>query len=319
MDALSSIAELIEQNDDFLVLAHVSPDGDTLGSALALARMLISMGKRAQCVCEDAVPHVYEFLPGASSVLRPEEARHARVAIAADCADAERLGSALPLFNAAQARVNIDHHATNRGYAQYNYVEKAGATGELIYRLFVRLNVRSDADAARCLYAALMSDTGCFAYSSTTPDTLRIAASLMESGADNAEINRRVYRTIPLHKQKLLGAALTKLALHAGGRVGLSCLSAGEISACGASGEDTEGIIDHIRDVEGVELAILIRESGPGAFKVSLRSKHYADVGAIAARMGGGGHARAAGYSAQGSMGEVAAATLRLAGDAIGA
>ncbi|NLF28307.1 MAG: bifunctional oligoribonuclease/PAP phosphatase NrnA, partial [Clostridiales bacterium] len=131
MDSLGAIAELIQNNDDFLVAAHVSPDGDALGSALALALSLKSMGKRAQTVCEDAVPHIYEFLPGAADVLRPENAAIARVAVAVDCADAQRLGSALPLFRAAEKTVNIDHHATNAGYADYNCVERAGATGEL--------------------------------------------------------------------------------------------------------------------------------------------------------------------------------------------
>lgn len=319
MDSLSPIAELIRENDHFLVIAHVSPDGDTLGSALALSLSLKRMGKRVQTVCEDKVPHIYEFLPGAQEVLRPENAAAARVAIAVDCADAQRLGSALPLFRAAEATVNIDHHATNSGYADRNCVEKAGATGELVYRLLLRLGVEPDAQAATCLYTALMSDTGSFAYSSTTPDTLRVAAALMERGANNAEINRRVYRTIPLHKQKLLGVTLAKLALHAGGKVGIACLSAGEIASCGASGEDTEGIIDHIRDVEGVEIAILIRGTDENAFKVSLRSKHFADVGALAARMGGGGHQRAAGYNAYGTMDEAAHIALRLAKEVLDA
>lgn len=317
MDSLGAIAELINQNDDFLVAAHVSPDGDTLGSALALARALARLGKRAQAVCEDAVPHIYEFLPGAADMLRPENARPARVAVAVDCADAQRLGSALPLFRAAEKTINIDHHETNNAYADYNFVEKAGATGEHVLRLINLLGPEPDADMATCLYAAIMSDTGSFAYSSTTPDSLRAAAMLVERGADPARINRRIYRTIPFGKQKLLGATLTGLALHENGRIGLACLSAAGIASCGALEEDTEGIIDHIRDVEGVEVAILIRESAPGVFKVSLRSKHFADVGGIAASMGGGGHKRAAGYTVLGSMEEAASGALTLAREAL--
>lgn len=318
MEALGSIAEIIRKNDDFIVIAHVSPDGDTLGCALALSGTLARLGKRVQTVCENRVPHIYEFLPGARGILTPENAQTASVAIAVDCADAERLGSAQPLFRAAQITCNIDHHFTNSEYAALNDVNgSAAATGEMIFSLIEELGVEPDRDAATCLYAAIMSDTGNFAYSNTTPATMRVAARLMEFGADNTEINRLIYRTIPFYKQKLLGLALAKLALHEGGKVGLSALSMEEISSCGATEEDTEGIIDHIRDIEGVELAVMIRESQRGVYKISLRSKLYADVGAIAKRMNGGGHKRAAGYTAHGGMEEITLAALSMAGDAV--
>lgn len=318
MDALRSIAQIILQNDDFLIIAHVSPDGDTLGCAFALAGTLARLGKRVQTVCENRVPHIYEFLPGAQGILTPGDAKEARVAIAVDCADAERLGSAQPLFRAARITCNIDHHFTNSEYADHNYVDGAtAATGEMIFSLIEELGVEPDRDAATCLYAAIMSDTGNFAYSNTTPETMRVAARLMELGADNTEINRLIYRTIPFHKQKLLGLALAKLTLREEGKVGVTSLSMEEIASCGATEEDTEGIIDHIRDIEGVELALLIRESQPGVCKVSLRSKLYADVGAIAKRMNGGGHKRAAGYTAYGNLDEATFAALSMAGDAV--
>lgn len=318
MDSLESIADLIREYDDFVVIAHVSPDGDTLGCALALSHTLRRMGKRAQAVCEQRVPHIYEFLPGAGGILAPAEAMAARAAIAVDCADEARLGQAAPLFRAAERTCCIDHHVTNTRYAQLNYIDgDASSSGELIYALIRLLGVAPDRDVATCLYTAIMSDTGNFAYSNTTPETFRVAAELMTLGADNTEINRRVYRTIPLQKQRLLGRALTKLEIYEGGRIGLSRLAMEDISACGASEEDTEGIIDHIRDIEGVEIAIMIRESSPGEHKVSLRSKHYADVGGFAKELGGGGHAHAAGYTARGSMEEVAARALSRARDAV--
>ncbi len=318
MDSLEAIAALLKENDDFLIISHVSPDGDTLGSALALAHMLESLGKQAQVVCADKVPHIYGFLPGALDILLPEQARAARVAIAVDCADAQRLDTALPLFEAAETSCNIDHHMTNTQYADFNYIQgKAAATGELIFALLCALGVEPDAHAASCLYAALISDTGNFAYANTTPETLRIAARLMECGAEHTRINRLIFRTTPLHKKKLLGAVLTKLALYEDGKIGAACLSKEEVAACGATEEDAEGIIDHIRDVEGVELALFIRESQAGVYKVSLRSKFQADVGDIAKLMGGGGHKRAAGYTALGDMDGVAAEALRLARDAV--
>lgn len=319
MDELASIAKIIKENDDILIIAHVSPDGDTLGSALALARMLAKAGKRIQIVCEDRVPDIYRFMPGAADVLLPENAKKARAAVAVDCADAGRLGAALPLFRAAEVTCSIDHHFTNTEYAGLNYVNgNTAATGELIFALLSELGAEPDREAAACLYTAIMSDTGNFAYSNTTPATLRVAARLMELGADNVEINRLVYRTIPFHKQKLLGVALTKLTLHENGRVGLSMLSQKEIDACGASEEDTEGIIDHIRDIRDVEIALMVREANHNACKISLRSKLYADVGAIAKRMGGGGHLHAAGYTAGGvTLEEAAREALSMAADAV--
>ncbi len=319
MDSLLTIAQLIKANDEFAIVAHVSPDGDTLGCVLALAHALKRMGKRIEAVCASPVPHIYEFLPGAKDILSPGEAKPARVVIAVDCADEARMDVARPLFQGAQHTVNIDHHMTNNSYAQFNHVDgHAAATGELIYKLILQLGEIPDADEASCLYAALMSDTGNFAYSNTTPDTLRIAAELMELGADNTEINRRIYRTIPLQKQKLLGLALTKLSLHEDGKIGVSRISRADIVSCGASDEDAEGIIDHIRDIEGVEIALTVREADAGVYKVSLRSKAYADVGAIAKRMGGGGHMCASGYTAYGAvMDEAADAALSLAGEAL--
>ncbi len=318
MDALKAIAALIKENDDFLIISHVSPDGDTLGSVLALAHMLEVLGKRVQAVCADRVPHIYGFLPGASRMLLPAQARAARVAIAVDCADAQRLDAALPLFEAATVTCNIDHHMTNTEYAAYNYVRgKAAATAEMIFSLLGALDAEPDADAASCLYAALISDTGSFAYSNTTPETLRIAARLMERGAEHSRINRLIYRTIPFQKKKLLGAALIGLELYEDGKIGATCLNREQVASCGAGEEDTEGIIDHIRDIEGVEVALFIRETEAGVYKVSLRSKSYADVGQIAKLLGGGGHMRAAGYTAYGELSGVAAEALRLARDAV--
>ncbi len=318
MDSLRAIAALIKQEDDFLLIAHVSPDGDTLGSVLALARAIEALGKRVESVCADPVPHIYAFLPGAEAVRLPGEAKPARVAIAVDCADAQRLGDAYALFEAAQFRCNIDHHITNTQYAHMNCADaRAAATGELIYALIRMLGAGPDAEASDCLYAALISDTGNFAYSNTTPETLRIAADLMERGADNTRVNRLLYRTIPYQKQKLLGAALADLTLYEEGKISLSLLERAQIEACGASDEDAEGIIDHIRDIEGVELALLIRAAEPGAYRVSLRSKLYADVGAIAKLMGGGGHKHAAGYTAHGAADEVLHEALAHARDAV--
>ena len=249
----------------------------------------------------------------------PEEAKAARIAIAIDCADAERMGGALPLFRAAEHTINIDHHMTNTAYADMNHTGvDIAAAGEHIYELALLLPTELSKDIATCLYTALVTDTGNFSYANTRPHTLIAAAELLARGADNNDINRRVYRSVPLHKQKLLGLAITKAEFLFGGKLGITEISLADMASCGALEEDTEGIIDHIRDVEGDEVAIFIRESAINTYKVSLRSKKYADVGAIAASMGGGGHRQASGYTAHGSLQEVREAVLEKAVLAIG-
>lgn len=300
-DVLRGIAAFIKENDGFTVIAHTSPDGDALGASLALYGALRRMGKRAQIVCEQPVPHGYTFLPGAEAVRLPEQAVRTENAIAVDCADFARMGAAGRLFEAAERTCNIDHHVTNASYAAYNAVDaEAAAAGEIVAALIELLLPEIDAALATCLYTALLTDTGNFAYSNTRPATLHMAARLLACGADNTEINRQVYRTVPFAKQKLLGRALGHMELLCEGRLGVSYVTLADFAQTGAGEEDTEGIIDHVRDIEGVEAAAFLRETQEGAFKVSLRSKRAADVGAAAQTLGGGGHKHAAGYTAQG-------------------
>ena len=299
---LNDAVRFIRAHDDFLLISHVSPDGDTLGSGLALYAALVQLGKRAQLVCEEPVPHIYRFLPNAGQVALPTSARQTDAVICIDCADIARTGRCRPLFDAAGYTLNVDHHGTNNRYAQNNFVQKAGATGELIYEILLRLKVSLTKDIASCLYAALTTDTGNFAYSDTTPDTLRIAAELLEAGIDLPYLNRALFRTVPLHKTKLLGVAITKTQLFEHGRIGMSALTQADMKSCNATGEDAEGIIDTIRDIDTVEIAALLRESSDGLIRVSLRGKSAADVSQIAVASGGGGHRLAAGCTLAGPI-----------------
>ncbi len=301
---LQALADWICQKDGFTLVAHISPDGDTLGSNLALCCALQAMGKQAQVVCDQPVPYIYAFLPGAKSIALTQQARQDyHHIIAVDCADQQRMGEAQALIKVAGDTANIDHHGTNIGYAAYNLVDpQAAATSELIFALCNALQVPLDEKIATCLYTALVTDTGNFAYSSTTARTLRVAAALLETGIDIADINRRIFRTVPLSKTRLLGRALCTMELYAQGALGISCVSRQDMQDCGATSEDVEGIIDNIRDVEGVEIAMLLRESSMGnSIKISLRSKEYADVSQIACRFGGGGHIHAAGCTLEGN------------------
>lgn len=291
---LERAAAFIRQHEDFVLIAHVSPDGDTLGSCLALRLLLLSLGKRVQVVCEDPVPAIYRFLPGAAAVLRPEQARGAAAVISVDCADRARTGAAEPLIGGA-ATLNIDHHESNTGYFEENFVEHVAATGELIWRLYAALCVPLGKDAAACLYTAIVTDTGNLSYSNTTPDTLRITAELLETGIDLPQLNRAIYRTVPLHKVRLLGCVIRNTTLYCAGRIGISFLALDDFRSSGASNEDTEGAVDCIRDIDTVELAALLYECEDGAVHISLRGKRSADVSQIAKSFGGGGHRLAAG------------------------
>lgn len=310
---LQDAVRFLRAHDDILLIAHVSPDGDTLGSSFALYGALLELGKHAQIVCEDPVPAIYRFLPFSDQLIPPEKAKQAEAVVCVDCADLARAGRCEPLFHAANTTLNIDHHGTNDRYAEENFVQKAGATGELIYNVITCLKVTLNKNIASCLYAAITTDTGNFAYSNTTPDTLRIAAELLDTGIDLPYLNRCLFRTVPFHKLKLHALAVSKTQLYEYGRIGISFLTKDEIQQCGATGEDTEGIIDAIRDIDTVEVAALLRESDDGQIRVSLRGKSSADVSRIAVQFEGGGHRLAAGCTMKPPIEEATAKILECA------
>lgn len=311
--SFKAIADLINQNGAFTIISHTSPDGDTLGSSLALYIALKALGKTAEVVCDYPVPHIYAFLPCCEDYKTPDTAQGYETAISVDCADMGRLGESAKLFLAAKRTASIDHHPTNTGFADINVVDgDAAAAGELIFTLVCALLHKSanlPLDIAECIYTALMTDTGCFAYSNTAPSTFYTAAKLRECGVDTCKINRLVYRTVPYEKQKLLGLALSKAELFCSGKAAYACILKRDIEQVGASEEATEGIIDHLRDIKGVEAAVLARgvDEANTTFKVSLRSKQIVDVGKISASLGGGGHRFAAGYTSQAGQAETEA------------
>lgn len=305
---LASIARLIAENNDFTLIMHVSPDGDAIGSACALRLALMALGKRVQAVCDGDVPRIYRFLEGAEDIIKPNDARITSAAIAVDCADEGRMGAAGEIFAQAKHTANIDHHVTNTMFAQHNAVEaNAAAAAEVVKKLTEQLDVDFGADIATCLFCGLVTDTGNFAYSNTTPDTLFAAGELLQRGADNALINRAVYRSAPVSKRRMLGLGLIKAEYLHGGKVAVCKLTRADFDRFNARDEDCEGIIDNLRDVENVEIAMLIREKEPDVYKVSMRAKEYANMCAVAERYGGGGHRLAAGCTMRGELDALAA------------
>ncbi len=287
--------EFFRSHDDITLIAHVSPDGDTLGSCLGLYHALSSAGKRVQVVCSDPVPAAYRILPGADAVLLPSAAQQTEAVVSVDCADVARTGDAKAFFCAAADTLNVDHHGTNNSYAKANYVRICAATAELAFEIIRELEIPLNEAIASCLYTGITTDTGNFAYSNTTPDTFRIAAELLAAGIKLPELNQALFRTIPLRKLRLRALAVERARFARDQRIVVSALSVADYRSCDATGEDTEGVIDSLRDIDTVEIAAFLHETEDGAIRVSMRGKRYADVSTIATKYQGGGHKLAAG------------------------
>lgn len=293
---IDSILEQIHRNRDIAVIAHISPDGDTMGCSLALYFALSALGKNPVVVCEQKLPPAYRFMPGYDLPVHPDTIDHVfDYALAVDVADIRRLGAARTLFEKAKESGCIDHHVTNPGFAQVNFINtSAAATSELVYELIERLNVPVTRDIADCLFVALCTDTGRFSYSNTTEHTLKVASRLVHYGAQVERIVRYVYRTRTPQKVKLIGRALSGMKLLEDGRLSLMQLSLADFADCGASESDAEDIVDYAIEISGIQAAIFMRETENGV-KVSLRSWQDVDVAAVAQQFSGGGHVQAAG------------------------
>lgn len=308
-----AVKDFLQQNDGFALIAHISPDGDTLGSSLALCEALETMGKTVQPVCTAEVPEAYRFCPGAEKFVLPVAAKPARFVIAVDCGDLGRLGDAASLFEQAEKTLVIDHHGTNPGYGDVNWVEECGATAELIYLLLAEMDIPVTKTIAEDLYVGIASDTGNFAYSNTTERSFRIAGELLRSGYDMARVNRDLFRTQPVRKLRLQSELVRASKMSCDGKLIIGCLTNAMMDCCGATGADAEGLIDDLRDIDTVEVAIVLREEETDIVRVSLRGKNFFDVAAIAKMFGGGGHKLAAGCTFTGTPIEEAAERLRAA------
>ncbi|GAE87520.1 3'-to-5' oligoribonuclease A [Acetivibrio straminisolvens JCM 21531] len=216
--------------------------------------------------------------------------------IALDTGDMERLGKRAAIFNDAGITVNIDHHPTNTQFGQVNLVNTdSAAVGEMIYRLIEMMGINIDKDMATCLYVAIATDTGGFRYSNTTPVTHRITADLINNGVDVSYISQTVFETVSLPKVKLMGKAIENLELFENGKLAIIKITDDLLKSVGAKEEDCDGIVNIGRNIEGVEVAVVIRQRAGGELKINFRSKNYVDVSVIANRHSGGGHKRAAG------------------------
>jgi bifunctional oligoribonuclease and PAP phosphatase NrnA len=306
------VADALRANDRFLVVSHENPDGDALGSMLATTVALRQLGKDAvMYLSGDApLPREYAFLPLDDLQRQVPNDIAERVLVAVDCAKADRIGPDPGLLMDAKLKLDIDHHHDNSRFGDVNLiVSEASSTGEVLRDVFRELDVVITPDIAEPLYIALVTDTGRFQYTNTTPKALRLAAELVEAGADVHAVFQQVYESVEFAKLKLLARALERAQVIEGGRIVIAVLLRNDFTDVGAVEAYAEGIIDYLRAVEGSELAVLIREppraDGPTR-RVSLRSSvDELDVSAIARRFGGGGHRQAAGFSSDASVEEI--------------
>ncbi len=305
----NTICELIRSQTRFLVISHHRPDGDAIGSQLALVLLLKQLGKDVTAWNEDPVPAKFRFLPDSALIQQPPtEPQDFDVVITIDTSTWARAGTAAAAVGRHQHFINIDHHVSNEGFATINWVvPDAPASGQIVYDLIKHGGFPLTPQIATCLFAAISTDTGSFSYANTTSASLRVAAELVDTGIDVGEISRHVYESYPYARLHMLQRFLSQMKLAADQRLAYSWVTREMFTETGAMREDTEGLIDYIRAIDGVLVAALFEElPDDNQVRISLRSKHPAiDVNQVALQFGGGGHREAAGARPSGSPEEV--------------
>ena len=315
---LEAVAAAIRSHHRFLVTTHENADGDALGSMTAMHRALEQLGNDSVMYLAGPAPLPGEYAFMGLTELRrdlPDDAP-ARVLLAVDCANESRLGPDPAILHQAPFTIDVDHHHDNTRFGDVNLVvPDASSTGEVLRDLFALLGVELTPDLAEPLYIALVTDTGRFQYANTTPKALRLAAELVEAGADVHKVFQGVYESVQFAKLKLLARALERAQVYEGGGLVVSHLLRDDFGEVGAVEPYSEGIIDFLRAVEGADMAALVREpprGGSPARRISLRASHdELDVSAIARKAGGGGHRQAAGFSSDDSIEEITAFIVR--------
>jgi phosphoesterase RecJ-like protein len=307
--ALEEAASFMREHDRFLIISHVNPDGDTTSSALATALMLEELGKTYVIVNEGETPAKFGFLPRFEHIrnLATDRLKETFSAvIAVDAADSQRMGNVRHLFTSQAALLNIDHHPTNDRFGHINVIRTdAAATAEIMFELMEAGGFTCTKDLAVCIYTGMLTDTGGFRYSNTSPNVMEIAAKLLRYGVNPGEIAERCLEEITLEHVQILRRSLQSLKLTHNNLVASLRVSHQDLMETGAGTEDASGLVNYARNIEGVEVGLSFLETEPGVVKVSLRARSRVDVSLIAKSLGGGGHAKAAGCTIYGNLGEI--------------
>lgn len=322
-DACRQISELLRSQNTFLVLTHYRPDGDAVGSQLALLLLLKNLGKTVEAWNDDEVPAKFRFLPHSDLITRPPaEPKDFDVVIAIDTSTWQRVGTAAQRIRSRKHFINIDHHVSNETFADINWVvPEAPASGQIAFDLIKSAGFTLTLEIATCLFAAISTDTGSFSYGNTTAASLRVAAELVDTGINVGEICRHIYESYPYGRLMLLQKVLARLQLADQKRIAYMWITNSMFEESGAKREDTEGLIDYARAIHGVIVALLFEElPEAGKFRISLRSKHpNVDVNSVARRFGGGGHRAAAGARLSGEPQEIERNVLAAVSEALAA
>ena len=297
-------AKLLMNSQKVVLASHLNPDGDALGSLLALAHLLRGMGKEVTPISTDGVPAIYQWMPGSEMVVTATDKRDFDLAIVVDAGAIERIGtSQLSTIHSAKLLIDIDHHVADTVFGDVRILDSTSAsTAEIICRLIQTVNRITQKEwmtpeIANCLMTGVITDTGSFKYPNTTPSTFKTAAYLQSFGAKPAPINELVYENRSLASLKLQARALNSLQISTDGKIAWTCVSAKDMEECGATDADTEGIVGLVRGIDTVQAALFFREIVGKKIRISLRAREGADVNKIANVFGGGGHRLAAGCS----------------------
>ena len=296
--AFNEILNIISNSNKCLIFPHIVADGDTIGSSVALCAALRDMGKEAYVLMEDEIPNNLKFLAKDYITKDMEIISDLDLCIAIDSSDKGRLGNRLELFSNCKTTVNIDHHPTNTKFAMHNYVDdESAATGEIIFDILKAMKCDFNTDIAEGLYVSISSDTGNFVNSNTTKKSHLYVAELFDYDIDTYKINVELFQNFRKEKYYLLAELWSSLDFYFDEKVVIGHLTQKTLHEMGAKLEETDGAIDYLKSIYGVEIAVFIKEIEDTTVKVSMRSKEYADVSKIAFKFGGGGHKKAAGFT----------------------
>lgn len=313
-DRYSLIIRMINRANDVAVYCHTNPDGDTLSSALALYTALKKQGKQVSIYCDMQVPDKYRVLTNSSEIEFPHKGTH-ELAIAVDCAGIDRLGQCMRSFLSSKAQIAIDHHKSFARFAEICLVDgEAAACAQIMYRLLKQMKA-IDGDVAGLLFAGIVTDSGCFAYSSVTEETHVIASELLSYGIGGSDIIYDVFRSTDLNKFRLKCRVLDKAKFFEDGKIAIISFTKNDFEATGTDTADTEGIISELIAIRDVQVAYALAEVGERSFKLSIRTKSAVDASEIAMTMGGGGHSAAAGCRINGYFEDVVEKIVKLAKD----
>jgi len=281
----------IKESDNIVLISHINPDGDALGSSLSMYNILKKLNKNVTIFNATDLPPYLDFLPNFNKVKKTLP-KKIDLMISFDCGSFDRLG----IDRRDYFLINLDHHISNTNYGDLNLIEaNAASTSQVVFNLLEANNVEIDKDSATCIYTALVTDTGNFQYESVNAEVFRVASELVKAGANPDFISKMLYQRDRLSRLRFLAKALDTLELYLEGQVAIVEVTKELMEMTGAVKDDTDGIVNMIRAINSVEVALLLREEEDGSIKISLRSKNYVDVSKIAIKYGGGGHIRASG------------------------